>query len=232
MLEEKRSWKLDTYIYGVFAILYLGLFLLGCRLANTYGWLNLSNVLLLVTLGLIWDNGLLAAGRWIGEGELLEKLNLSRFWLHALFTPLLVLFGWHVTCRSGAKWAKKKSVCLLSFVLTVVLILYELFTVTIGIELTPEKRYGVLSYSQEGGTSPPVMVIIVSVILLISAITVFRKIKWVWMLVGVILMTAGSMIDIPLPSDAIVNAFELILLITLWATKKHLDHHRYQCSFL
>lgn len=84
---------MDTYIYGLFTIAYVLLAIYGLQLLNKYGWKSLSNVLLLVTLGLVWDNGLLTAGNWIRQGEWLETLSRSRFWLHAFLTPLLVLFA-------------------------------------------------------------------------------------------------------------------------------------------
>lgn len=221
---------MDTYIYGLFTIAYVLLAIYGLQLLNKYGWKSLSNVLLLVTLGLVWDNGLLTAGNWIGQGEWLETLSRSRFWLHAFLTPLLVLFAWHAACRAGTGWAKHKLALLLSILLTAGLILYELLTVTMGLELAPERSYGVLSYSDQSTTGPPLMVIVVDIALLIASIVVYRQTKWKWMFIGVVLMTIGSMVPIPIPSSAATNAFELILIVSFWATKGFLDKNHYQCK--
>ena len=40
-----------------------------------------------MTAGLVWDNGVIGIGKYIGEGDLLEGLNVTRFWVHALATP-------------------------------------------------------------------------------------------------------------------------------------------------
>ncbi|WKA58923.1 hypothetical protein QWY16_01845 [Planococcus shenhongbingii] len=55
---------------------------------------NFMAFIYLVLFGLIYDNGIIAIGKFIGEGPLLENLNLLRFWSHAFLTPTLVLFSW------------------------------------------------------------------------------------------------------------------------------------------
>lgn len=51
------------------------------------------SVIFLVGLGLVYDNALIAVGKFIGEGTLLEALNLARYWSHAFLTSLLILFA-------------------------------------------------------------------------------------------------------------------------------------------
>ncbi|WP_040281541.1 hypothetical protein [Tessaracoccus massiliensis] len=49
------------------------------------------------------------------------------------------------------------------------------------------------------------------------------KQKWPWLFVGAVIMTIGSAIELPIESGAITNAFELILLISILATKAFQD---------
>lgn len=56
-----------------------------------HGWWLHANLPLLVVAGLVYDNGLLAAGHLIGTGPLLEGLNLARFWIHALVLIVVVV---------------------------------------------------------------------------------------------------------------------------------------------
>ncbi|AXI07720.1 hypothetical protein CUC15_01410 [Oceanobacillus zhaokaii] len=54
---------MDTFLFFLLGFGYLCLFIWGIFLARKHGWLNLTNVLLLVILGLIYDNLMIALGR-------------------------------------------------------------------------------------------------------------------------------------------------------------------------
>jgi len=87
---------MDTFIFFMLVFGYVCLLIWGLLLAKGHGFLNLGNLLLLVILGLVYDNLIIATGRFIGEGSVLENLSYVRFWLHALFTPTLILFAWYI----------------------------------------------------------------------------------------------------------------------------------------
>ena len=57
--------------------------------------------LLIVLFGLVYDNAVLAGGAWIGHGELLERLSVPRFFMHAFGTPLLMLSAIGLTALGG-----------------------------------------------------------------------------------------------------------------------------------
>ena len=149
---------------------------------------------------MVYDNLVLATGRFLGEGQLLESLNLARFWIHALLTPLLVVFA-------GS------------------LVVLELVTVVSGLSLQPEREYGVLSYADtDRGGGPPLMVLFVTAALLVAAFAVWRRQGWAWLLAGTVLIAVGSAVPLPVESGAVTNAFELILLASIMATKQFQDH--------
>ncbi|MGE7602706.1 hypothetical protein ACQKL5_09370 [Peribacillus sp. NPDC097675] len=213
---------MDTFLYFFYLAGYIALFIWAITLAHRYGWVSASNVLLFVIFGLIVDNTLLAFGRYIGTGHLLESISYIRYWGHALFTPTLVLFAWDSLKKADIGWAKKSIVKYISYILVIALIVYELFTETLGLRLHAEWKYGVLSYANTASSSgPPVMVLIVSLVLIVSAFMVWRSQKWIWFLLGTIIMTVGSAVPLPIKSDAYMNGFELILLISLLATKHY-----------
>lgn len=91
--------------------------------------------LLPVILGLIYDNGILAAGSLIGEGSTLKLLNYARFWIHAFFTPLLVLYSWNTLKQADIDWAKTGTLKWGAYLLTAGLIVLELLTEVFGLEL-------------------------------------------------------------------------------------------------
>ena len=215
---------MDTFLYILFAILYAGLLVLMLQSLKKSGISVLSNVLILVIIPLLYDNAILGFGKWIGEGEFLENLNTARFWMHAIFTPLLILFSLDVLKRSKAKWANSTPALLITTAFTIIAFLIELFTVVWDLSLKAEEKYGVLSYaSTNSPEGPPIMILLVTFALLVSSIILWKRTGWFWMFAGTALMIAGSMIKLPIESGAITNLFELILLTSLVFTKRHQD---------
>jgi len=214
---------MDTFLYFLYAALYLILLiwgLYGIRKQDLARW---TGVIYIVILPLIYDNLLLATGKWIGEGELLESLNFSRFCLHALITPLLVMYSIGTLRESGIEWAKKKWLVLVGILYTVGLIVLEFSIEVMGLELEVVKEYGVISYSNvEEATGPPLMVLLVTLILIVASAILWKKTKWPVFFIGAIVMAIGSAIPINIDSGAVTNAFELFLIFTLIWTKRRL----------
>lgn len=215
---------IDTILFFGYFAAYSVLLIWTIKLAVQYGWKSLSNLLILVIIGLVYDNLILALGRFIGEGNLLENLSYPRFYMHAFFTPLLVLFSLSTLKRSGVQWAFKKSIGMVFYLITLCLMLYELIVEVRGLELTSNWQYGGLSYSNaEAISGVPVMVLIVSIVLIISSIFVWRKQGWIWFFIGTGIMFLGNAFPLSVPSAALTNAFELILILALFFTKKFQD---------
>ena len=215
---------MDIWIYLFFAFAYLVLFILMIRNMRRYGINSLSNVLVLVIIPLIYDNAILGVGSWIGEGQTLEILNTARYWMHAIFTPLLIVFSLDVLRRARFNWANTSAALWITVIYALAAVVVELITVVLDLSLKAETKYGVLSYSTTNSPSgPPIMILMVTLALLVASILLWKRTGWFWMFVGVALMLVGSMVDIPIESGAITNAFELILLTSLVMTKNHQD---------
>ncbi|MBP1968414.1 bacteriorhodopsin [Virgibacillus natechei] len=180
------------------------------------------NVILLVIMGLLYDNAILAAGRYIGEGSILQNLNYVRFWLHALFTPLLVVFAWNTLKQANIKWTNYRWLYYGVILCTVSLIMIELITEVFGLSLEAKREYGVLSYHKvEMSSGPPIMILLVTAVLLVASIFVWVKQKWIWFFIGTVLMIVGSAAIPPIDSGAVTNLFELILITFLLLTKAY-----------
>ena len=215
---------MDKWLYLLFALAYLVLFIFMIRSMKRNGIASLSNVLILVILPLIYDNTILGVGSWIGEGQTLEVLNTARYWMHAILTPLLIVFSLGVLRSSRVNWANTSAALWVTVAYAFAAFMVELFTVLLNLSLQAEVKYGVLSYASTNSPSgPPIMILMVTLALLVSSIILWKRTGWFWMFIGVALMLVGSMIDIPVESAAITNAFELILLTSLVATKLHQD---------
>ncbi|WKA55157.1 hypothetical protein [Planococcus shixiaomingii] len=212
---------MDTILYFFFAAAYLALLVWGMWRQKTW---NAMSVVFLVVLGLIYDNSIIALGKFIGEGALLENLSVPRFWIHAFLTPLLVIFSWRALSRAGVNWAKQKAVIVGAVLYTLALIGIEFIFETVNLNLASTREYGVLRYvSVETATGPPIMVLMLTVALMFSGAVLWKKAAWKWMLIGSAVMVIGSAIPLPLDSSAATNAFELFLLTTLVWTKIHLE---------
>ena len=115
---------------------------------------------------------------------------------------------------------------MLSIGAALALTVVEYFLEVRGLHLVPQEEYGVLSYgSAEPATGPPLMVLVVAAFLVVAGALVWRKQKWPWLFVGAVVMTIGSGVQLPLPSGAITNAFELTLLVSIMATKAFQDRN-------
>ena len=214
---------MDTYLYLMYVALYTALLIWGLYRIKRYDLSKWTSVIYIVILPLIYDNFILATGKWIGEGELLESLNFSRFCLHALITPLLVMYSVGTLRESDINWAKEKWIIIAGLIYTIGLIVLEFTTEVIGLELEVVKEYGVVSYSNvEEATGPPIMVLLVTLILIIASAILWKKTKWPVFFIGAVVMTIGSAVPINVESGAVTNAFELFLIFTLLWTKRRL----------
>ncbi|CEI81227.1 hypothetical protein J18TS1_09660 [Oceanobacillus oncorhynchi subsp. incaldanensis] len=209
---------MDTIFFAIFSISYFILLLLVIRLLKK-PYVESSIYLLPVIAGLFYDNTILTIGRIIGEGDFLENLNIARYWIHAFFTPLLVLFAWKTLEQANMQWARKTSIRILAIGLTALLVFLELFTEVFNLNIEAKWEFGVLSYrSLDPSSGPPFMILVVSFVLVVVSILIWIKQKWACFFIGSLLMIIGSAIQWPIKSGAITNLFELILIISLLGT--------------
>lgn len=206
---------MDTFLYFFYSAAYLALFFWSIRITLKTRFWSLRLFIYLVIAGLIFDNTVIAVGRFAGEGGILETLNLLRYWIHAFFTPTLVLFSLGVLRSAGIKGLNNKFALYGAILFTSILIVLELITEIRGLNIKPEWEYGVLHYIPIEATSgPPLMILLVTMVLVISGVLLWKFDGWAWMFIGAIIMTLGSAIPIPVKSSAITNGFELLLVAT------------------
>ena len=82
--------------------------------------------------------------------------------------------------------------------------------------------FGFMLYTLVGGSSPPLMVIIIAFVLLIVGISLYCKMGWNIMMIGVLLMVGGSAIPFNLPSTAVINIFEVFFICSLFLTQRYI----------
>ncbi len=218
---------MDTVYYLLVATSYIILLTWGLNSSTGHRLATWSSLVYLVTIGLFYDNAVMGIGKWIGEGSFLEFLNSLRYWSHAFLTPLLVLYSVGVLRENGIQWVKKPRMTISAVFYTTLLIILEIWLEASKLALVPVEEYGVLRYeSTHPTTGPPVMIILVTVVLLIASLIVWKKTKWQWFFIGTLIMTIGSFMPIEVNSGALTNGFELFLIWMLIWTKKKLDKDR------
>src|SRR5699024_2414980 len=163
-----------------------------------------------------------AFGRFIGEGNVLESLSYVRFWLHALFTPTLILFAWSIYSRTGLPWAKKRFWKVLAHLITIGLILYELFASVKGLKLEPSWKNGVLTYESAGQSVGPFMVISITIILGIVGLLLVIKFRFFWLFIATLVMISGGILAIWIKNFPIMNVLEFLFIVSLLWTKQFL----------
>lgn len=219
---KKKDVPMNTFIFFLLGFGYVFLLGWGLFLAKDYGKISITHVLFLVIFGLIYDNIIIAIGSFIGEGNVLEGLNYVRFWLHALFTPTLILFAWKIYYRTGFLWAKKKLWKILAFTITIGLIFYELFSSIYGLMLEPTWTNGVLTYESAEQSVSPVMAIIITLILGVIGLLLIIKYRFIWLFIGVLAMGLGGILAIWIKDFPIMNVSEFLFMISLLITAQFL----------
>ncbi|KAA1423367.1 hypothetical protein FE697_007070 [Mumia zhuanghuii] len=211
MVMEPHNWALLAYTLAslAIAVVLVSVIRRGRAVGVTVGVLPL-----LVTLGLVYDNLLLTFGTSWGESRALELASYPRYLLHALFTPLLVVFAARVAHRWDVRGFRGRNSLTIWTAITVAIIALAL-SGEIGMHLTPVTTDGVLSYKHLDG-APPFPEIATIVALLVIGALMLRHARWPWVLVGAAQMfvAAGAA-----ASNAIItNLGEVLLLAAMTAT--------------
>ncbi|MBU9711603.1 hypothetical protein [Evansella tamaricis] len=210
---------MDTTIYFFLSMVYAFLLVYGVYVATKERWSIYSSFLLVVIAALFYDNTILAVGRFIGEGELLKGLNVPRYWMHAFFTPLLIPFALQILRAAGVTWAKTRLATYVVLAVTALVIIMEVIPL-FDLSLKPVWQQGVLSYKRTNASGGPFMMTAVTLSILISSLILWRKLRWIWLFMGVLMMGVVGGLSIPFESKAIGNISELVLILSLFATQQ------------
>lgn len=210
---------MNTVMFYLIGCGYICLLLWGIHLWKKEKELDFSICIFLVIIGLIYDNFLIASGKFIGEGILLKKLSLARYWLHALFTPLLIVVISSICAKMDLRWAKKRFWKIIVFLLTIGLMFFEWRSSIFGIKLKAEWKNGVLTYEAVSGANLG-MVIIITIIFALISLIFMAKFHFPWLLAGTFTMILGGILTKWLKGFPIMNLCELLFIASLLITKQ------------
>ena len=218
-------------LYPIFTIAQLLLFFRLWKLRRGSGK-RVAGVLILqvVLFSLIYDNLIISVGGLLGEGDLLERLNLGRFVLRAVFTPLLMVTVVEFAARGSVKWAKNFiSRIIIGFATVSLMGLGIFLNVFASSELVPESFSGTLRYAQIPA-APPIPTILTILVVIIFGALIWRAVKWPWVFAGGLIMFIGSAVPISLVGPVVNSGVEVLLMWSLIATANRLDTPDYSLS--
>ena len=169
-----------------------------------------------VILGLAYDNFIIGTGRFIGEGSLLRTLNLPRYLFHAFLTPTMMIVGLHLARNAGVKWAWEKRGTAIFVVLTVLMIAVGVYADVIDLAMEAAFDDGTVRYKNGNAVGPPIPAIVTVILLITAGVGIFRKHRYIWLMVGSIIMfvlsAAGSSLGL------LTNIGEVALVAGMVAT--------------
>ncbi|MEU4314722.1 hypothetical protein [Nocardia sp. NPDC024068] len=170
----------------------------------------------LVAAALVYDNGVLAAGRWIGVGEALELWTVPRFVAHIVLTPLLIPWSCAAAGRAGVGWARRPGVRAAAYAVTGAVIALGVFGELLHLELMPAEWARTVRYTARESSLAGVLPVIVTVlVVLVAALAVWRARGFrLWTVTTVtMLVVAGAM-----PPMLLTNCAELLFMAGIVAT--------------
>lgn len=159
-------------------------------------------IVALVSLGLVYDNGVLSLGHLWGPGPTLEAISWPRFALHAALTPFLMLAAWQVARAAGLSWAFNQRATLVLGILVVVMAAWGIFFDLVGLELQTACIGDNLRYTSSAppsqlcspldeplpGHGPPIPSIMVVLVAIAVGIGLWRARGWPWMTLAAVAM--------------------------------------------
>ncbi|BCY06971.1 hypothetical protein L3i22_020590 [Actinoplanes sp. L3-i22] len=178
-------------------------------------------LLMLVVAALIWDNAVIAAGRPIGAGGVLEGLSVPRFVTHALLVPLLILVGAGLGRGYRVRWLAGPVARWGFGGLTLLMIAIGVWQDIVSLDLEPAYYADTVRYTNAAATGPPIPAIVAIWVLLAVGVAVLVRARWPWLLAGsaTMLVAAGAGVAVPW----LGNLGELVLTASLWQTAAHLE---------
>lgn len=209
----------------IYILLVIGSFLLliwGLSLTKKEPIFQLSNIYLLVILGLIYDNFIIAIGKFIEEESFLKTLSYGRYWMHSLFTPTLILFAWNSLKKGGFKLAKQTGWKIAVYIITIAIIVYEIYLIIYKLNLEKKWEDGLLIFENTGKSGLPIMMIAVIGFLAFLGIYLWKKFRFPWLLFGILSLMIGSILSAKFKNMVIMNVFEYMLMISILFTRKFL----------
>lgn len=208
---------MQNVIFAVVGLVQLGIAIYGTqKVRKFFSWYAV--LVLIVVFGLAYDNLAIASGSLFGAGALTKALNAVRFWVHALFTPAMMIAAFGALRMTGSSFAQSKGWHIVICVLATALIMLGSYTDVINLNLVLEQESGVLKYVNdfEFLKGPPIPAVVTILVVMAFGIVMWRNVKWAWLFVGALIMfIAAPMASMPVFQNIGEIAFAAGLVTTM-----------------
>jgi hypothetical protein len=174
--------------------------------------------IILVTLGVGYDNLILSLGNTLGTGPLLLGLSVARFILHQLILPWIIYAGFQQAKVAGHPWANRPATKWLSLAFVLVVTLLGVLTRLATLKLEPEVMDGVTRYVAVGTVGPPLVSILSIGFVGVVGLLLWRRNGWPWEFLATVLVFVGEGIPVEWVRRGLGSAFELLFLAIMLAT--------------
>ncbi len=183
---------MSQVLYTLFALAYIGL-----TAYSAWAWRRTGRagtlMLALLSLGLIYDNGILAIGNLIGPGETLRALTVGRFCLHFVLTPLLTWTLLEQQRLAGQRWAASLPARLGALALMLGLMVYGFTSEVHTLKLELVVLDGVQRYINTHDNPASALVPILGALMaLASGTMLWRTRSWPWLFLGTLAIFAAE----------------------------------------
>ena len=182
--------------------------------------------IILVTLGVGYDNLILSLGNTLGAGPLLLGLSVPRFVIHQLVLPWIIYAGFEQAKVAGHRWANRPAATWLVLAFILLVTLLGILTRLLVLELVPEVMDGVTRYVAVGAVGPPLVSILSIGFVGFVGLLLWRRNGWPWEFLAAVLVFVGEGVPVEWVRRGLGSAFELLFLAVMLVTDLWLSEKR------
>jgi hypothetical protein len=224
-----------TLVFCLYSLAHFSTVVFAVRILRRYSAPGAA-IIALLSLGLVYDNGLIALGSSIGIGATLETLSWPRFILHALVTPLMIVAVVQIAVAGGVRWLDSRAAWTGVWLLIAAMIGSGVYELTL-LELQPACFSGITRYTSsaspaqfcfEGqqslaGLGPPIPSILAVFLIIGFGVALWRRKRWPWFGLGGLQMLLAA--AVPFSQFGLIpgNGGEVILQFAFVATAYRLS---------
>ena len=212
---------MSTILYPLYTLAHLvvaGWGIAVWRLTRRIGTL----LIVLVGLGVVYDNLILSLGNSLGSGPLLLGLSVPRFVLHQLILPWLIIAGFEQAKVAGHRWANHRASGWITLALTLTVMVAGILTRLIPLNLEPAVMDGVTRYVAVGTKGPPLVSILSIGFVGIVGLLLWRRNGWPWEFLAAVLVFVGEGIPVEWVRRILGSGFEVLFLVAMLTTDRWL----------
>lgn len=209
------------FFYVLYTLSYIALLVYNVIIYRKIGRFSTA-MLSLNAIGLLWENGVIASGQFIGPGPLLQALNMGRYCLHFALVPFMAWPMLEQVRLAGQAWAGAKITRALFALLIIGLVGLGFGVGAPGLfaRLEPVNLAGVLRYTAPNGASAIIAIVIMSVALF-TGLALWIKNQWPWLFLASLLafLVEGGLRNFELLSLVAGNGAEVLFQLALLQTE-------------